>query len=726
MRQELLVLASLASASLLGCGSSPPAAAEATPAQQGEPGLAPPLRYGRVATRQDDVRDDYHGTTVADPYRWLEDQDGAEVRAWAAAQNRLAREFLDAAPQRPALRQRLQELWNYTRYEAPLHAGAWWFLAKNDGLQNQPVWHVTADPATDGEVLLDPNQFSADGTVALARFAPADDGTRVAYAVAASGSDWLEWRVLDVALRQTLPDRLRWSKFAGASWTNDGKGFFYLRYQAPREGEEFEAENRKPQVCYHVIGTEQADDRIVYERPDQPDWGFAAEVTEDGRFLIVRAAAGTDRRNRVFYADLQQDDWTVQPLLTDLEGSWNFVGNDGDVFYFATDVGAERGHMVAVLRTDPAPAKRRVLIAETGATLQGVRMVKDRFLCTYLEDAASVLVAHATTGERIGTVALPPLGSIAQVSGRRRDAEAFVTWASFTEPPTIHRCDPATATAEVFRRPQLPFDPARMVTARVFLQGRDGTRVPMFLVHKKGLRLDGSNPTYLYGYGGFHVAMTPVFAVPNLVWIEQGGVYAHACLRGGGEFGKAWHEAGMRDRKQNVFDDFFACAEYLVRNRYTSPALLACGGRSNGGLLAAAALVQRPDLFGAVVPEVPVIDMLRYHEFTIGWAWAPEYGRSDVKEEFEWLVRYSPLHNVRPGTSYPPVLLMTADHDDRVLPGHSYKFAAALQAAQAGPAPILLRVETDAGHGAGKPTGKLIDEAADRWAFLLRVLAAPN
>jgi prolyl oligopeptidase len=641
------------------------------------------------------------------------------------AQNRLARTFLDAVPQRPAVRRRLEELWNYTRYGPPLHFGERWFLSKNDGLQNQPVWHVTADPRNDGDVLLDPNQLSSDGTVSLAFFSPADDGARVAYAVSTSGSDWLEWRVLDVATRQTLPDRLRWSKFAGASWTNDGKGFFYQRYRAPDEGKVFEAENRKPQVCYHEIGTDQTDDRVVHERPDQPDWGFRPEVTEDGRFLILRVSAGSDRRNAVFCADLLQEGWPVQPLLTDFDGSWNFVGNDGDQFYFATDAGALRGQVVAVDRTDPSPAKRRILVAETGATLQSVRMVADRFLCVYLEDAANVLAVHAVSGELVGAADLPSLGSIGQIAGRRAHSEAFVTWSSFTEPPTVYRCTAADAKTEVFRKPQLPFDAGKVVTTRAFLQGKDGTRLPLFLVHRQGLRLDGLNPTYLYGYGGFHVAMTPTFSVANLVWVEQGG-HAHANLRGGGEYGKAWHEAGRRAHKQNVFDDFFACAEYLVRNGYASPARLSCGGRSNGGLLAAAALVQRPELFGAVVPEVGVLDMLRYHKFTIGWAWAPEYGRSDVKEEFEWLVRYSPLHNVEPGTRYPPVMLMTADHDDRVLPGHSYKFAATLQAAQAGPAPILLRVQTDAGHGAGTPVGKLIDDAADRLSFLLHVLGTPD
>jgi prolyl oligopeptidase len=679
-------------------------------------------RWQYPRTRKDDVVDDYHGTRIADPYRWLEDQDGNEVVQWVAAQNKVTRAFLDAVPERAAIRARLQELWNYPRWGAPRKAGPRWIYGKNDGLQNQSVLWITGDLAQPGEVLLDPNRLSADGTVALSATALDEAGRHLAYATSARGSDWMEWRVLDLESRQTLPDTLQWSKFSGAAWTHDGRGFFYQRYPAPKAGEVYQAENRNPQLCYHRLGTAQDQDIVVYERPDQPEWGFAGEVTEDGRYLVIAIWTGTDRRNRIARVDLQEDGWPVQPLLMEFDASYDFLANDGATFYVRTDKDAPRGRIVAVDLADPAPGTWRDVVPEGAHALQGAVAVADRLVLLYLEDASHRVLVKRFDGSDDGEIALPALGSAGGFTGRRKDTETFFTFTSYLHPSTIYRYDFATKELGVFRAPGLAFDATPYVTKRAFLQSKDGTRLCLFLTHRKGLRLDGGNPTYLYGYGGFNVPITPSFSVSNLVWIERGGVLAVAVLRGGSEYGEEWHQAGMLANKQNVFDDFIACAEYLVRNGYTRTGRLAIGGGSNGGLLVGAVLTQRPDLIGAAVPEVGVFDMLRYHKFTIGWAWAPEYGTSDDPEHLKWLLAYSPLHNVRDGTAYPAVMMMTGDHDDRVLPGHSYKFAARLQEAQAGPGPVLIRIETDAGHGAGKPTSKLIDEAADRWAFLVGAL----
>ncbi|MGE3173069.1 MAG: prolyl oligopeptidase family protein [Planctomycetota bacterium] len=668
-------------------------------------------------TRMDDVVDDYHGTEVRDPYRWLEDQDGADVAAWTARQNAAAREVLDAIPARPELRRRLEEMWNQPRHSAPRRAGQRWFWTRNDGLQNQSVVFVGDDPRGDGEVLLDPNAMSADGTVAVAGFAPDFQGQRVAFATSASGSDWRIWKVLDVSTGAVLPDELHWSKFGGAAWTHDGAGFFYQRYPAPAAGATFEQRNDTPQLCYHRVGTPQDEDQVVYERPDQPEWGYGPEVTYDGRFAVIQVSAGTDRRNRVTYIDLTEDGWPVHTLLMDFDAAWDFVGNDGDAFYFFTDKDAPNGRVVAIDRTDPA-APPRELVPEADHALRGVRLIGDRFVCSYLRDASSELRLFALDGTPAGAIALPTLGTASGMTGDRGDTALHFTFTSFTVPPTVYRYDIAGNDLTALHPPAAAADTDQLATRRVFLQSRDGTRLCMFLVHRKDLRLDGDAPCYLWGYGGFDIPITPGYSVQNLLWALRGGIYAQAVLRGGGEYGEEWHQAGMLGNKQNVFDDFVACAEYLIRNGYTAPEHLGIGGGSNGGLLVGAALTQRPDLFGAAIPEVGVLDMLRYHQFTIGWAWASEYGRSDDPEQFAWLHRYSPLHNVHPGTAYPPTLILTGDHDDRVLPGHSYKFAATLQQAQGGPAPILLRVETDAGHGAGKPVQKRIDEAADRLAFL--------
>jgi prolyl oligopeptidase len=673
------------------------------------------------------VVDDYHGTAVPDPYRWLEEVDADETRAWVAAQNRVTFEWLDQIPERAALRERLTALWDYPRYGTPFRKGGRYFFFKNDGLQNQAVLYTQPTLDAAPTVLLDPNTLSADGTIALTTTAVSEDGSLLVYGTAQSGSDWNEFRVREVATGADRGDHLRWIKFSGAAWTHDGQGFFYSRYPEPAEGNVLLAENRHQKLYYHRLGTPQEADRLMWERPDQPEWGVAASVTEDGRYLILHIWLGTDRRNRIAYADLGDPlrpdlGAPVVMLLGAFDAAYGFVGNDGPVFYFQTDNAAPRQRVIAIDARSSEPAAWRTLIPEQPDALESVTLIHDTFVAAYLHDAASRLRLFALDGTDRGEVALPTLGSLAGITGQRRDREMFYGFTSFLYPTTIFRYDFTVSRSEVLKAPQIAFDPSGYVTEQVFYRSKDGTRIPMFLTYRKGLRRDGSNPTYLYGYGGFNISLTPAFTASVLVWLERGGIYAVPNLRGGAEYGEEWHQAGMLGRKQNVFDDFIAAAEYLIREGYTSTPRLAIGGGSNGGLLVGAAMTQRPELFGAAVPAVGVMDMLRFHKFTIGWAWVTEYGSADSAAQFPVLHRYSPYHNLKPGTRYPATLITTADHDDRVVPGHSFKFAAALQAAQAGDAPVLIRIETKAGHGAGKPTAKIIEEAADRWAFLVRVL----
>ncbi|MGH7605828.1 MAG: prolyl oligopeptidase family serine peptidase [Gemmatimonadales bacterium] len=679
-------------------------------------------------TRKGDVVDDYHGTLVADPYRWLEDVDSPETVAWVEAQNRVTFGYLEQIPQREQIRRRLTELWDYPKYGAPFKKGGRYFFFKNSGLQNQSVLYTQDSLTGEPQLLLDPNTLSPDGTVALSTLALSEDGRLLVYGTSGSGSDWQEFRVRDVATRRNHIDHLRWIKFSGAAWTHDGAGFFYSRYPQPTPGgDPLLAVNRDQKVYYHRIGTDQAADQLVYERPDHPDWGFSADVSADGRYAVYSVWLGTDRRNRIYYQDLidpQHPSITapVVRLLDDFDASYEFVGNDGPVFYFATDADAPRKRVIAVDTRRPERGAWREVVPQAEDVLESVEIIHDTFVARYLHDAHSQLRLFALDGGPAGEVALPALGSVVQVTGERQDTEMFYAFTSFLYPTTIFRYDFTTGQSSVFKAPEISFDPSGYETVQVFYQSRDGTRIPLFLTYRKGLRRDGTNPTYLYGYGGFNVSLTPGFSIAILAWLEMGGVYAQANLRGGAEYGEEWHQAGMLDRKQNVFDDFIAAAEYLIAERYTSPARLAIGGGSNGGLLVGVALNQRPELFAAALPAVGVMDMLRFHKFTIGWAWVTEYGSADSVAQFPFLYRYSPLHNIRPGGHYPATLVTTADHDDRVVPGHSFKYAAALQAAQAGPAPVLIRIETKAGHGAGKPTAKIIEEQTDRWAFLVHHL----
>ena len=663
-----------------------------------------------------------HGVYVPDPYRWLEDIDSPETRRWIEAQSEVTSRYLAQIPEREAIHRRLAELWNYEKYGVPFRRGSRYFFTCNDGLQNQSVLYWMDSLEGEPRVLLDPNGLSEDGTVALTAFEASDDGRLLAYALSAAGSDWQEWHVRDVESGHDLIDHLQWSKFSDAVWTKDGAGFYYGRYDAPVEGMAYKDTNYYHKLFFHRIGTDQPHDMLAYERPDQKDWLFSAALSDDGRYLILNVSKGTQVENGLFFRDLQAEDGAVVELLKDFDASYSFIGNDGPVFYVMTDRGAPLSRVIAIDIEHPEPEHWREIIPEAADTLQSASLVQEFFLATYLHDAHSRVRIFDKTGTPVREVELPGLGTVEGFGGRREDRESFYLFTDFTTPGVVYRYDLGTWENAVFRAPRLNFDPSAYTTEQVFVPSKDGTRVPVFLSYRRGLKRDSNNPTYLYGYGGFNIALTPTFSVANLVWMEMGGLFAQVCLRGGGEYGTAWHEAGMKTNKQNVFDDFIAVAEWLIRQGYTGTPKLAIGGGSNGGLLVGACLTQRPELFGACIAAVGVLDMLRFHRFTIGWAWVSDYGSPDDPEEFKTLLAYSPYHNLRPGTAYPATLITTGDHDDRVFPAHSFKFAAALQAVQDGPAPILIRIDVRAGHGAGKPTGKLIDEWADCWAFLVRNL----
>jgi prolyl oligopeptidase len=677
------------------------------------------------------VVDIYHGQAVPDPYRWLEDLDSEQTQAWIEAQNHLTFNYLQQIPARQRIRERLTQLWNYEKYSQPFKEGGRYFYFKNDGLQNQSVLYTQESLEGQARVLLDPNTFSEDGTVALAGIAISrarDSGAEhagryLAYGLSCSGSDWQEWKVRDIETGEDLPDHLRWVKFSGASWTLDGQGFFYSRYDEPAPGSEYESANYFQKLYYHRLGTSQSEDVLVYHRPDQKEWGFAGGVTEDGNYLIISVWRGTDPKNLIFYKDLRDPQSPVVELIREFEAEYSFVGNDGSRFWLLTDCQAPRRRLVAIDLEQPDRVQE--VIPEAEETLQGVSLINNQFVAFYLKDAHTQIKTFALDGTYLGEIPLPGLGSASGFGGKRYDTETFYTFTSFTTPPTIYRYDFTSGTSTLFRQPQVDFNPQAYEVQQVSYTSKDGTRIPMFLVHRRGLARTGDHPTLLYGYGGFGISLTPSFSVGLVAWLEMGGVYAQPNLRGGGEYGEEWHQAGTKLNKQKVFDDFIAAAEWLIAHGYTNPAKLAISGGSNGGLLVGACLVQRPELFAAALPAVGVFDMLRFHKFTIGWAWISEYGSPENPEEFKALYAYSPLHNLKPGTAYPATLITTADHDDRVVPAHSFKFAAALQAAQGGSQPILIRIDTKAGHGAGKPTSKLIEEAADRWAFLVQVLGIP-
>lgn len=682
----------------------------------------PVLEYPQ--TRHGDHTDDYHGTKVADPYRWLEQdvRKSAEVAQWVAAQNKVTFGFLEAIPEREAIGKRLTELWNFEKYSSPFKQGGRYYYFKNDGLQNQYVLYAMDSLDSDPRVLIDPNTWSKDGTVALAGTAFSDDGRYLAYGVAEAGSDWRIWRVKSIESGKILEDQIQWVKFCSPSWTKDSRGFFYCRYDEPKAGAEFQDLNFNQKVYYHRVGTDQSQDVLVYRRPDEPSWGFDPQVTEDGRYLVLTVWKGTDDKYRVLVKDLSEPYGMPVDLIDTFDNEYSFVGNEGSLFFFKTDLDAPKGRLIAIDLRKTQREHWKSIIPESADTLTSVGLVANLFVAKYLKDARTQVKILAMDGEPLREVEFPGIGSASGFGGRRTDTETFYSFSSFATPPSIYRYDMITGKSALFRQAKVPFSPGDYQVTQVFYTSKDGTRVPMFLAHRKGIKPDGTNPTLLYGYGGFSIPITPRFSISRLAWMEMGGVLAVANLRGGGEYGEEWHQAGTKLKKQNVFDDFIAAAQWLIDNNYTSSKKLAIQGGSNGGLLVGAVMTQRPDLFGACLPAVGVMDMLRFHKFTAGRFWVDDYGSADDPEQFKAILAYSPYHNLKESTSYPPTLITTADTDDRVVPGHSFKFAAALQHAHTGAAPVLIRIETRAGHGAGKPTAKIIEEVTDQWAFLVKTL----
>ena len=666
--------------------------------------------------------DELHGVKVPDPYRWLEDdvRTSKDVAAWVEAENKVTFAYLEGIPQRDAIKTRLTELWNYEKFSAPFKIGGRYFYFKNNGLQNQSVLYKQDSLDAESSVLVDPNQWSKDGTIALGSTSFSDDGRYMAYSVADSGSDWNTWRILDVETGKLLEDEIKWVKFSGAAWTTDNRGFFYGRYDELPAGAAFQKTNLNQKVYYHRIGTAQSQDVLVYKRPDEPSWGFGLKVSEDGRYLILTVWKGTNDKYRVLYKDLTEPYAMPVDLIEHFNDEYTFVGNDGTTFYFVTDLEAPRKRIVAI--DVRKPTEVREVVPQSAETLVGADIVANQFVLTYLKDARTQVKLHAIDGKFVREVEFPGIGTATGFSGKRTDTETFYSFSSFATPPSIFRYDLLTGESKLLRRAAVKFNPDDYEVKQVFYSSKDGTKVPMFIAHKKGLKIDGSNPTLLYGYGGFSVPLTPTFSITRVAWMEMGGVFAMPNLRGGGEYGEEWHKAGTKLKKQNVFDDFIGAGEWLIKNGYTRPDKLAIQGGSNGGLLVGACMTQRPDLFGACLPAVGVMDMLRFHKFTAGRFWVDDYGSADNAEEFPALLGYSPYHTLKSGTRYPATLVTTADTDDRVVPGHSFKFAARLQECHVGESPVLIRVETRAGHGAGKPTAKLIEETADLWAFLVKNL----
>ncbi len=668
--------------------------------------------------------DDYHGTEVADPYRWLEDdvRESEEVAAWVAAENKVTDAFLHAIPARERIQKELTALWNYEKFSSPFKVGGRYYFYKNDGLQNQSVLYMMDSIEGKPTVLIDPNKWSKDGTVALSGTSFSEDGRYLAYGIQEAGSDWRTWRIMEIATGKLLDEKLEWLKFTSTEWTPDSKGFFYGRFAEPEEGEAFQSLNLNHKLYFHRIGTPQSDDVLVFEQPDHPKWGFGPSVTEDGRFLIISVWKGTADKYRVYVKDLSEPYGIPVALIDHFNDEYDFIGNDGYTFYFKTDLNAPNKRVIAIDIRNPDPKNFREIIPEGPEPIQGVGLLNNVFVVRLLKDAKTVVKMFTVDGRFIREVKFPGIGTASGFSGKRTDTETFYSFASFITPPSIYRYDMITGESKLFRRSQIKFDSDQFELKQVFYKSKDGTRVPMFIAHRKGLKLNGNNPTLLYGYGGFNISLTPYFSISRAQWLKMGGVYCVVNLRGGGEYGEDWHQGGMIHKKQNVFDDFIAAAEWLIDNKYTSSKKLAIQGGSNGGLLVGACMTQRPDLYKACLPAVGVMDMLRFHKFTAGRYWVDEYGSSDDAEQFKTLHAYSPYHNLKPGTKYPATLITTADTDDRVVPGHSFKFAARLQECNAGDNPVLIRIETKAGHGSGKPTSKIIEEISDLWAFLVKEL----
>ncbi|MEB3343665.1 prolyl oligopeptidase family serine peptidase [Okeania sp.] len=685
-----------------------------------------PLTY--PVTEKTDTTENYHGIQVPDPYRWLEEPDSEKTQDWIKSQNEITFNYLTEISERETIKKRLTKIWDYEKYSVPFREGDRYFYFKNDGLQNQSILYTLPTLDAEPKVLIDPNKLSEDGTVALSRISISNDGKLIAYGISKSGSDWQEWRIKNIETGEDLPDILQWIKFNQPTWKNDNQGLFYSRYEQPQK-KELEETNYLQKVYYHTLGTAQNDDVLIYEKPDQKEWLFNCSVTDDGKYLILVISQSTENKNLVFYKDLTIPNSPIVELISEFEAQYSLIDNDNNIFWFVTDFNAPKKRVIAIdINNPPSPSlvtgknkdEWQEIIPETTDTLIGVNILNNQFVAFYLKDAHTQIKILNLDGSPVRNVDLPGIGSVGGFHGKRYDKTTFYSYVSFTTPSTIYQYDMVTGESKIYRQSNVDFHPDEFETKQIFYNSKDGTKIPMFIIHKKGIKLDSNNPTILYGYGGFNISITPSFSISRLVWLEMGGVYAIANIRGGGEYGEEWHQAGTKQQKQNVFDDFISAAEWLIENNFTSSKRLAIKGGSNGGLLVGACITQRPELFGAALPAVGVLDMLRFHKFTIGWAWVSDYGSPDNPEDFKALYAYSPLHNLKSKISYPPTFVTTADHDDRVVPAHSFKFISALQEVHLGDNPVLIRIETKAGHGAGKPTTKIIEEITDEFAFLLR------
>ncbi len=672
-------------------------------------------RISYPVARQVDTVDDYFGTRVADPYRWLENDTSAETAEWVKAQNAVTQAYLEKIPFREKIRERLTRIWNYPRFGVPFREGPYYFFFKNDGLQNQSVLYVRKGLEGEPRVLLDPNKLSGDGTIALAGTDVSHDGKYLAYSLTRSGSDWNEVHVMEIESGTVLPDTLKWVKFSGMSWQDNG--FYYSRYDAPAKGMEFSTKNEYHKVYYHVVGTPQQADRLIHQNLKYPQRSFGAAVTDDQRYLILYESESTSG-TALWFRDLARPSMPFQLLAAGFDYEYSVVDNVGDKLLVVTNYKAPKKKLVLMDPADPAPARWKTIIPERDDVLESVNLAGDFIVSEYMQNAVSKAFIYSLDGQFLHEMSLPGIGTLGGFRGKRGDITAFYGYSSFTFPTTIYKYDVAQNKSEVYNRPEIDFDPSGYEVKQVFYLSKDKSTIPMFIVHRKGIVLDGKNPAMLYGYGGFNVSMTPNFSLSRLLFLERGGIYAVANLRGGGEYGEEWHKAGTKERKQNVFDDFIAAAEFLFAEKYTSAEKLGIMGGSNGGLLVGACMTQRPEMFRVAIPQVGVMDMLRYHKFTIGWAWATDYGTSETREGFDYLVKYSPLHNLRDSVDYPATMAFTADHDDRVVPAHTFKFMATLQAKYKGKNPMLVRIETKAGHGAGKPIAKQIEETTDLWSFV--------
>jgi len=672
------------------------------------------LPYPKIKTETQ--TDNYHGIQIADPYRWLENDTASDVIDWVNEENKITQNYLGQIPYRAKIKNRLTEIWDFPKYSSPFKEGDWYYFFKNEGLQNQSNLYRQKGLTGEPEVFLDPNKLSEDGTASLASFTFSKDHKYCAVGVAQSGSDWNEIFVMDVTTKQKLTDKIEWVKFSGAIWK--GNGFYYSRYDEPAKGKAFSNANEFMKIYYHQMGTAQSADELIYEDKKNPLRYFNAGITEDERFMFINISEGTNG-NEILIKDLSKNEKVFKTLFKGFENNYSLIDNVGDKILATTDKGAAKYKLIEVDPTNTDEKNWKTIITESADLLEGVSYWGGKLFTTYLKNASTRIYKFNADGTGKEEIKLPGIGTASGIGGKKEDTETFYTFTSFTNPGEIYKYDLKTGKSELFRKTEVKFNANEFETKQVFYTSKDGTKVPMFIMHKKGLKLDGNNPTMLYGYGGFNISLTPSFSVSRIMFLEQGGVYAIASLRGGGEYGEDWHKAGMLGKKQNVFDDFIAAAEYLISEKYTSSNKLGINGGSNGGLLVGACMTQRPELFKVAIPAVGVLDMLRYHKFTIGWGWAVEYGSSDKKEDFDWLIKYSPLHNVKQGVKYPATMIMTSDHDDRVVPAHSFKFAAELQSKADTLNPILIRIDSKAGHGAGKPTTKLIEDAADMWSFVL-------